>query len=294
MLSTVLTEAQFAAQQQSLGRAIHFHDGVWWERLFGCYCQPAFFFRAVTPKLARPAFRHSLLGYSHLTPAAHQANRSLTFMTIQRKALESFSLSSLPSKKRNQVRKAQEHCQVAKILDLEPWLEQMRCINIAQSLRQQRAYGAETPLHRFTKQAQEWRQDTRRQFMLEGRAWWGAFRTNRLIAYLRCHQVEDVCVIEQVRSDTDYHKLNPVDALYFHLLQLVSATESCNLIINGRPHHPSLNHFKQQFLFRPVEFPYYSSNLLLFRLGKFVRQQMRSISSFKITRDVRQVNVVGG
>ncbi len=264
----MLTARQFAEQQQALGRSIHEHDGVHWEEVYPFYCKPAFPYQAIARGSSRPAWLRSVLGYSHRVEDPAQGNRSVPAMLLTRDRLEGFGLQSLPQKKRNNVRRALENCEVRPIDDLEPLLERIREINASQAERHEKGIGAETPASRYVAEADSWREQMRREFALEGREWWGAFAGDVLAAYLRTYQVDGVRIIEQAKTDTACMKHYPMDALYFSVLSRAAADPACRLIINGRPQHPSLNHFKEQFLFLPGSLPFYSSSAQLVECGK--------------------------
>lgn len=259
----MLTEAEFVKQQQSLGKKIHEHDGVFWEEVYPFYCKPAFIYKAFDPKAARPAPWRSLMGYSHQVLTKEKGNRTVPFMVLERDRLDDFSLMKLPPKKRNQVRRAVEQCNIRPIPDLEQELERMREINLSQALRQEGGAGSDVPPSRYKDEANDWRRQIRQEFSLTGREWCGAFVNGILAAYLRTYQINGIRIIQQVKSDTIFFKFHPVDALYFDLLSRAATDTSCTKIINGDPRHDSLNHFKEQFLFRPLCFPYYSSKARL-------------------------------
>jgi hypothetical protein len=264
----VITEQEFVEQRMALGRRIHEHDGVFWEEVYPRYCKPAFIYRAFDPGEARPARIRSLLGFSHEVRSPEKANRSIRLMVLEGERLRDFSLMVLPSKKRNQVRRALGNCDVLLIEELEPLLERMREINISQAVRQEARKGPETPVRRYVEEAERWREQVLRQFAVEDREWWGAFLGGVLVAYMRTCQVDDIRIIEQTKADTEYLKSYPMDALYFSVLSTASSNESCVRVVNGRPMHASLNHYKEQFLFENKEYPYYSSHARLVEWGK--------------------------
>ena len=264
----MLTEAQYVAQQRSLGRRIHEHGGVFWEETYPFYCKPAFIYKAFDRGAARPARLRSLLGYSHQVRHLREANRTLPVMALDRAGLDGFDLQKLPQKKRNNVRRALERCVVRSIDDVEIHLERLRAINVVQAQRHEKGVGAETPASRYAEEAESWRAQMRREFALAGREWWGAFVGDVLAAYLRTYQVDGVRVIQQAKADTEYLKSYPMDALYYAILSRASADATCQWIVNGGPLHPSLNHYKEQFLFKTVELPYYSSNAWLVEILK--------------------------
>lgn len=259
----VLTEAEFVEQQRFLGRRIHEHDGVFWEEVYPLYCKPAFIYKAFAPGDAKPACLRSFLGYSHQVNTLEQGNRSVPLMVLVRSTLDFFDLQKLPPRKRTYVRRALEYCKIDTIADIETYLERIREINISQSVRQEQGAGAETSVRRYTEEADSWRAQMRREFSLKGREWWGAFVNDVLVAYLRTYQVDGIRVIQHAKADTAYFKYHPMDALYYTVLSKAAADTACHRIVNGGPLHPSLNHFKEQFLFQVVEYPYYSTHAWL-------------------------------
>jgi len=264
----MLSIEEFVDQQKSLGRRIHKHDGIYWEEIYPFYCKPAFPYTQFNRGDARPSPFRSFLGYSHQVNNSEHGNRWSPFMAIERPILDSFSLLQLPSKKRNNVRRALDHCLINPILDIELHIERIREINVSQSLRQEQGAGAETPVRRYRDEAEKWREQMRREFLLSGREWWGAFLDGVLVAYLRTYQVEKIRVIQQTKVDTAYFKFYPMDALYYTVLSHAAADNTCQRILNGDPRHVSLNHYKEQFLFSAVEYPVYSSNAWVVELGK--------------------------
>ena len=267
----MMTVATFAGQQRSLGLRIHEHDGEFWEEVRPFYCKPAFPYRAFDRGAVRPDRWRSLLGYSHPVHRAEEGNRTLATMELDRGTLDGYGLEKLPQKKRNQVRRAMERCEIRLIADLESWLERMREINLGQAVRLG-AEGAVSP-ERYTRDAEDWRAQIRREFALPGREWWGAFVDGRLAAYLRTYQVEDVRIIQQTKADPECYCHKPMDALYHAVLAHAAADPGCRRIVNGSPLHGSLNHFKEQFLFRTVERPWYSSTAWLVELVKWWRNR---------------------
>ena len=264
----MLSIDEFVDQQKLLGRRIHKHDGVFWEEVYPFYCKPAFPYTQINRGEARPSHFRSLFGYSHQVLCSEDGNRVVNFMVLDRSRLDGFCIQKLPSRKRTYIRRALEQCEIQLITDIDQHIERMREINISQSLRQELGAGAETPTRRYIDEADGWRIQMRREFALKGREWWGAFVDCVLVAYLRTYQVEEIRVIQQTKADTEYFKFHPMDALYFTVISKAADDITCEYIMNGDPRHTSLNHFKEQFLFRAVEYPFYSSNAWLVQTVK--------------------------
>lgn len=272
----MLTEDEYVQQQMSLGRRFHEHDGVWWQEIYPFYCKPVFIYTAFDPKSAMPKRRRSLLGYSHQVVTPEKGNRSVPFMVLEGEDLRQFSLARIKSVKRNQVRKGLKSCAIRLIDDLEPILESMRQINVSQSIRQEGKFGAEAPVSRYIAQADQWRAQVRREFALCGREWWGAFVDGRLAAYMVTYQVDRLRVIEKVKSHTEHMKHCVVDALHYTVLEAASRELTCQRIIDGRPQHQSLNHYKEQFLFKSKDYPYYSTHARLIEWAKRVAMREKA------------------
>ena len=271
-----MTLAEYAEQQCFLGRRIHEHDGIYWEEVYPFYCKPAFFYKPINRDDARPSSLRSLCGYSHRVENPLQGNSVIPTMALDRSRLDDFSLQRLSSKKRNQVRRGMEKCIINQITDMEEYLDRMLEINISQAVRQEKGgVGVETPVTRFTVMADKWRLQMRREFTLRHREWWGAFYGDMLVAYMRIHQVDNILDIYQTKADSVYLGVYPMDALYFTILEKAASNPTCSLIVNSRPMHATLNHFKEAFLFRALELPFYFSNLKLFNLAKRMRLSLR-------------------
>jgi hypothetical protein len=264
----MLREAEFVAQQRTLGCRIHEHDGVFWEEIQPFYCKPAFIHKPFDPEEAKPPWRHSLFGYDHQVRHFEKANRTRFAMVLSRAVLDGYGLNRLPSKKRNQVRRGLEHCAIRPLVDVEANLERMREINVSQAIRQEKGSGSETPVHRYLAAADEWRRQMRCEFALNGREWWGAYVDGTLAAYLRTYQVDGIRLIKQTKADTAFLKFYPMDALYFSVLSAAAADPACLRVINSHPMHPSLNHFKEAFLFAPEAIPCYYARAGLAEAGK--------------------------
>jgi hypothetical protein len=257
----MLTEAQYAEQQRQLKRKIHEHDGIYWEQPYPFYCRPVFFMTAFQVGAAKPHPLKSMLGFSHQTTDSSKATDYKSFMELNREDLNDYSIQKLLPKKRSQVRQALKTCEVKLIPNLnDEVIERIRQINIEQAVRQESGYGAETPSARYIKEKEEWKEQIQREFSLHGREWWGAYYEGSLIAYIKTHQIGGIRIIEQTKTHTQYLKQKPMDALYYSIIEMASKESTCFKIINGTPLHPSLNIYKEQFLFKEVKYPYFSSN----------------------------------
>ena len=265
----MLSIEQHAEQRRtSLRCRLHLSGGIWWEQKQPFYAKPAFEFQSFAPGAARPDRTMGFLVYSHQVPNPAMSNRLVDWMILQGDDLDQFSLARLRSEKRNQVRKGLKNCDVRLIPDIEPHLEQALQINAAQAERHAATgWFTRSPAY-FARHAQAWRAETRRYFSLPGWQWWGAFAQGQLVAYMRTLQVADVMFIVSMKNHTELLKLGGSDAIYFTALEAASRSGTVARIVNGGPMRPSLDRFKEQFLFRRTSTPYFLAGASLLRLGK--------------------------
>lgn len=267
-MKRALSEQEYVEQNPQYFRRLHVHDGIWWDQIYPGYARPAFKFRSMAPKTARPAWAKSWLGYSHCVPDTEMGNAVVRYMVLEGEDLRAFSLARLGTLKRNRVRKGCKHCEVKEVPDLESCLEEAREVCASHSLR-----GASTRhAHHvapsfFTEQADTWRKQMRRDFACRGRSWFGAWHAGRLVGYIATLRVEDVLLIEKVKLHTEFLPQCPSDALYFYVLSEAARDETCRRIINSAPQRPGLDRFKELFFFKPTSLPLYVSNPVFYRLA---------------------------
>jgi len=268
----ILTEADYAEQRREMGRTIHENDGVWWETLAPFYTKPAFEFKSFLPKTAKPRWSKSFFGYSHQVPDRRYANRILEYMILEGEDLRHFSMASLRSEKRNQVRKGLKMCEVRPVLDLESCLEDLRQINIAQAKRLMEDETFCLPYTYYVEHEREWKSEMRRLFAMPGHDWWGAFHQGILVAYMVTCHVENIRLIQFMKTHTDHLRLCATDAIYFTALENACRDPDCHKIVNGAPAREGLNRFKAQFLFKPSEVFYFTSGAIFHNAAKRLLQ----------------------
>jgi hypothetical protein len=264
----MLNIEQNADQKRTrLGCKLHLFGGVWWEQQQPCYAKPAFEFQSFVPGAARPSRARGFLVYSHQVPRPEMGNRIVDWMILEGEDLRDSSLARLRSEKRNQVRKGLKNCEVRTITDIEPHLEQALEINSTQAERHMATgWFTRSPAY-FARHAQAWKAETRLHFSLPGWHWWGAFVQGQLVAYMRTLQVADVLFIMSMKNHTQFLKLCASDAIYFTALEEASRSGSVRRIVNGGPMRPSLDRFKEQFLFKRTPLSYYLAGEAFLRFG---------------------------
>lgn len=261
----MITEEAYARDMRTQGRRGHLHDGVWWGGVAPLYARPLFEFRAVVPGEARPAPSRALLGYSHHVPEASMGNRVKEYLILEGEPLRNFGLASLPSKKRNQVRKGLKLLQVRRMAEVAPYLDAIRDIYVSQATRHTERYDLpDTPPTFYTEQEGLWRARELRYLGTCGREVYGAFAGDRLVAFLVTSHIEGVRFIEKVKSHTDHLASCPSDALYFVALEEAGKDPACRRVVNPGFRGEGLTRYKEQFLFRRTQVPVFVSNPRLF------------------------------
>jgi hypothetical protein len=254
-------------KRKSLGCKLHYSGGVWWERQQPFYAKPAFEFQSLVPGMARPDRKKGFFVYSHQVPSPELGNRLVDWMILEGEDLQQFSMARLRSEKRNQVRKGLKNCEVRTVTDLEPHLDQALQINATQAERHMATGWFTRSSAYFARHAQAWKAETRLHFSLPGWQWWGAFVQGQLVAYMRTLQVADILFIMSMKNHTEFLKLCSSDAIYFTALEAASRAGNVSRIVNGGPMRPSLNRFKEQFLFKQTSTPYFLAGETFLRLG---------------------------
>ena len=203
-------------------------------------------------------------------------------MVLEGEDLELFGMDRLRGKKRNQVRKGLRNCDIRRVNDIEPHLEEIREIYISQARRHTEHYELpDTPPRYYVEHAEAWRTRERRYLTTCGRELWGAFVHGELRAFLVSSQVEDVRFIEKMKTHTEALKLCPSDALYYTVLEYGAHVDGCQRVINPGIRGGGLDRYKEQFLFRRTQIPVFVSNVRLFRLAKRVlrlREHTRTVA----------------
>jgi glycosyltransferase involved in cell wall biosynthesis len=247
---------EYIRQQLDAGCKIHFHNNIWWQEAAPFFCKPVLPLQRIVRGLARPKIRKSFLGYSHLIDDDNQANKHWSVMLLDNEKLEKFSLSSLSSSKRAQVRKGLRLNEIKKIEVIDPVIDYMRDICISAASRT----GHGKPPQYYIKHYMKWRDFMLKEFAMQKREWWGAFHNGVLIAYYYAYQIDETMFISAAKSHSDYLKDCPNDVLLFTFLEYCRDLPGCTQVIYGDWSNdaPSLNKFKEKYGFQKVDLPVYA------------------------------------
>lgn len=278
MESEVISESTFAQGEAMLGRAVHFHDGVWWVRSAPFYYKPVHEFRSFPPSIARPERLKAILGYSHQVPDAAQATHSLQWHVLQGDDLQHFSIESLKPAKRRAIRRGLADCRVGPYELTKRNLEAMRQINISQARRFAGAgeSGSFLPAEHYEEKASEWRERMTQLVRHRGHQLVGAFFGEELAAYIDLIRIEDTWMFGAVKSCDEFLPHRPVDAMYFTILSMASQDQSCSRVVNGGPvgERASLAYFKEQFLLNVVSLPYFTRSFLSYEKLRYLHARV--------------------
>lgn len=266
-----MTSQEFIEQQIAAGYKVHFNGGTWWQESFPFFCRPVVPFKEINPGESEPKFHKSFLGYKHLVRDKQLANQYWSVMLLGENKLKDYSIHTLSSPKKAQIRKGLKNVEIKRIENIDIILEDIK--NICISTRQRTKHGKPETYY-LTK---EWRSWIKKEFALPKREWWGAYFEGRLIAYTYSVQIDETMYIYAAKSHTDYLDRCPNDALFFTFINYCKDLPDCKQIVfgDGGAATPSLNAFKKKLGFEEVNLPvytHYSSIISLYKKSKLIFQ----------------------
>lgn len=264
-----MTSKEFIDRVLDIGYDVHFNDDVWWIKIAPYYYEPVIPYQVIERGAARPNLFKALLGYSHIVPNWSQANKTKAVMLLNEEKLRSFGMSSLPSKRRNKVKKGLRLTESKKIDDIEAIIDDIKEILVSKAERTK--FG--DPADYYTKNYDDWKATLIKQFNIDKgqKEYWGSFYKGKLIAFFTMIQIDDLMIITNGSSHSAYLNKCPNDALRFDFLEYCRKLKDCRKIISGlwSETKPSLNEFKESFGFERVELPVYARyNLNLVPIAK--------------------------
>lgn len=250
-----MTPEEFIKQQIDSGHKVHYSKNVWWEKMAPFYYKPAMVFKEIEPGESRPRILRFYLKYSHVVRNIEASNKRWPVMLLTTGKLNEFSLKSLSSSKRSQVRKGLKFNEIKKITDIESVVDNIRDICISTAKRTNHG----KPPSYYLKEYDSWRSWLLKEFSLPFREWWGAYYKETLIAYIYAVPINDTTFIYTAKSHTDHLDKCPNDALIYTFLDYCRGIDSCKQIIYGdwAKDAESLNKFKEKFGFEKREVPMY-------------------------------------
>lgn len=253
-----MTYDEFIERVLAIGYDVHLNEGVWWIKTAPFFYEPVVPYQVLEYASSKPKFHKALLGYSYLVSNEHYANRYRSIMLMNEERLKCFGMNSLPSKRRNKVKKGLKLTENRKIDSVEDVIDDMKEILISKA---KRTHHEVSPDY-YVKHYQEWRDSVIKQFNIDKgkKEYWGSFYNGSLIAFFTMIQINDTMIINTGSSHTDHLDKCPNDALRFVFLEYCRDLKDCKKVISGlwSDNKPSLNEFKESYGFDKVDLPVYT------------------------------------
>lgn len=247
----------FINQQIKAGYKIHFHQGVWWEKVAPFFYKPVLPYQEISPRESRPRLARSFFGYNHCVPDSRYAKKVWPVTFLCEEKLKNFSIRKLSLKTKRSVRKGLKNVNVRRIEIIDNVIEDMKdiCISTAERTKHGK------PPHYYLKNYNEWKVYIFRLFNLPNREWWGAFCEGKLVAYIYAYKIGDTMYVDTHKSHTEFLKLKPNDALYFTFIEYCKNLLDCNSVNSGdwNKINKGVNVFKMKYGFEKVDLPVYTN-----------------------------------
>lgn len=251
----MLSVAEYARQEQALGRSVHFHDGVWWQSPVPGYSVPLLRETVIAPHTARPALARRLLGYSHVVPARDGSvdGASAHVPMVRKAGATTFDITELNAGRRSKVRRGLKKSTVGAIHDMRPYLDDAMAIAMAARSRT----GSGLPVAYYRKHGARWKEALARASGLPGRHVFGAVLDGRLVSYLFCTAVDGAMYIGAAKNHDEALGIYANDALVYSVLDFAFNTLRAVRVHYGdfTPDDEPLNYFKASYGFEPVTMP---------------------------------------
>lgn len=264
-------EEEFIAKAlASVGRHVHQHDGVWWERVGPGFHKPIDRLRPIRPGDAKPAISQAWLGYSHAVPEGAESNHVWSTMMLAGDKLATFDLASIGQKRKQQkVKSSLKTLRITRLESIGEHLDAIAEINISTASRT----GHGRPASYYRTNRAEWEAFMRSEHAIPGREWWAAFSGETLIAYYYVYVIARTLYLSAAKSHSDFLQFAPNDCLVFSVVKAHADARDCDRAIFGdwSPDTVSLNEFKERFGFVRTDLPLFRRETVGFRLGRWVQ-----------------------
>jgi len=258
----VKTEATLAEQMRRRGVRTALFRGRYWRHVGGLFWQPVHWLaRLSADELGRP---HSLcLGYaSTVRPEDESAAAGrMPLHLLEGDDLKTYDTSTLPAKRRNQLRKAWKMVEVVQMIDPSAHLRRLYEVTCSAI---KRFRGSRLPdFERLANGLQ-------RRVCEDGDLLVGGFVDGTLAGYFLVGCVDGVAYIDQVMLDTDYLASDIGTGLTFETVMVLKRHGAIQEVVYGRhtPERPRLSAFKEGMGFRVVSYP------LKYWLSPFLRRYL--------------------
>ncbi|MDQ7786442.1 MAG: hypothetical protein RDU01_02435 [Thermodesulfovibrionales bacterium] len=259
-----MTSKEFIEQQIAAGYKVHYHDGLWWEQFRPFFYKPVIPFHELIPGKVVPKFTKSFLGYKHLVSDRQLANQYWPILLLDNNKLQEYSIYSVHTPKRSQVRKGLKLTEIKRIEHIETAIEDIK--NICISTRMRTKHGKPEKYYL----TEEWKRWITKEFNLAKREWWGAYDGKKLIAYIYSVLIDETMFLRAAKSHTDTLEKCPNDALIFSFLIYCKNLPDCKQVSFGDAgsSNTSLYKYKLRLGFEEIHLPVYAKYHTLIYLYK--------------------------
>jgi hypothetical protein len=234
----ILSEEELAKQQAETGDRVHFHRGVWWIEFKPFFSMPCDLFSRADSRDSWPRLTHAFAGYLHLSVPNSPANSM--YQAIISDNVDRYSIRNLSRSRQRHVRQGLSDLDVRPIEKVEHLFKD--------------GYQVYTSWHRRVQWGRDKTDRSRfeawisRVFRQSKKIVLGAYRGNKLVAFMLPRAVGSSACPCFVASQTEFLNCNPNDALFHAFLCLARQTkgvQSANL--GALCNKPSLNQFKLHY-----------------------------------------------
>lgn len=234
----ILTGEELAKEHAADGYRVHFHNGVWWTEVKPFFSMPCDIHTHVDQINSRPRLDYALGGYMHLSAPNSYTNAIYKLITSEN--VMHYSISNLSRNRQRHVRHGLSNLKVRPVERLEQLLTDGHEVYL--SWHQRAKWGADkTNRPRF----EAW---ITRVFHQPKKIILGAYRGNKLIAFMLPNAVGNTACPCFVASRTDCLSYGPNDALFHAFLCIARQTKGVHSANLGTLcSKPSLNHFKLHY-----------------------------------------------
>jgi hypothetical protein len=256
-----LGEEELATQQAETGDRVHLNRGVWWNEIKPFFSMPCDIFSRRDRRESWPRRTHALAGYMHLSVPNSPTNS--IYRAIVRIDVDRYSIRNLSRNRRRNVSQGLSDLEVRPIELLEDLIVDGYEVYVSWHRRVQ--WGTDkTDRARF----EAWMS---RVFRQSNQIILGAYRDNKLVAFMLPRVVGTSACPCFVASHADFLDSNPNDALFHAFLCIARQTKGVQTANLGPLcNKSSLNQFKLHYgnvksfpsylwinpMIRPVVFPW--------------------------------------
>lgn len=234
----VFTEEELARRQGDVEDRVHLHRGVWWRQAAPFFCLPCNPCAKIDARISAPHPLRGIAGYTHF--AAEGAPSNAYYPAIVREHIATYSAGQLSESRRYKVRRALRQIEVRQVEKLEDMLQGGHEVYVSWHERVQ--WG------RNKSDRREYDAWIKREFQQPKSFILGAYRGDKMVAFMLPSAVDNTVMLNFAASHTDYMDTYANDLLYHALLTAARQTPRIEMVYFGpASSKASLDHFKLHY-----------------------------------------------